>query len=234
MQDLPSYIAQVFLITTLVAVLLFYLASHRSRTTLVLIIIWILVQSTLGFFGFYVHAASNPPRILLLVLPPILLIVGLFNTAPGKKYIDQFDTGILTLLHVVRIPVEIVLFWLSVHKAVPELMTFTGRNFDVFSGLTAPLIFYFGYFEKKLRSPLILIWNCICVGLLLNIVCYAVLSAPLPIQAFAFDQPNVAVLHFPFNLLPACMVPLVLFSHLVCIRQIIYPPKLIVKGSVIS
>ena len=151
MQDLPSYIAQVFLITTLVAVLLFYLASHRSRTTLVVIIIWILVQSTLGFFGFYVHAASNPPRILLLVLPPILLIVGL-----------------------------------------------TGRNFDVFSGLTAPLIFYFGYFEKKLRSPLILIWNCICVGLLLNIVCYAVLSAPLPIQAFAFDQPNVAVLHFPF------------------------------------
>lgn len=128
---------------------------------------------------------------------------------------------------------EIVLFWLSVHKAVPELMTFTGRNFDVFSGLTAPLIFILGILKKTKISidfnlELYLCWPSFkyCV-----LRCFI---SPITNTGFAFDQPNVAVLHFPFNLLPACMVPLVLFSHLVCIRQIIYPPKLIVKGSVIS
>ncbi|MDZ7899625.1 MAG: hypothetical protein U5N85_16590 [Arcicella sp.] len=66
----------------------------------------------------------------------------------------------------------------------------------------------------------LLAWNVICLILLLNIVINAAPSAPLPIQQFAFDQPNIAILYFPFNLLPSVVVPLVLFSHLVAIRRL--------------
>ncbi|HVF96549.1 MAG TPA: hypothetical protein VM871_04480, partial [Flavisolibacter sp.] len=38
---------------------------------------------------------------------------------------------------------------------------------------------------------------------------------------FAFDQPNIAVLYFPFIWLPSFIVPVVLLSHLVCIRQLL-------------
>lgn len=131
---------------------------------------------------------------------------------------DGLDIKTLTLLHIVRIPVEIVLFWLFVHNTVPELMTFEGRNFDIFSGITAPIVFYFGFVKKRLNKKVLLAWNVICLGLLINIVTNAILSAPFPFQQFAFDQPNTAVLYFPFNWLPACVVPLVLFSHLVAIR----------------
>jgi hypothetical protein len=55
---------------------------------------------------------------------------------------------------------------------------------------------------------------------LLNIVINAVLSIPSPFQQFAFEQPNVAVLYFPFVWLPCCIVPIVLFAHLAAIKQL--------------
>jgi len=121
--------------------------------------------------------------------------------------------------------VELMLLWLFMHKAVPQLMTFEGRNFDILSGLSAPFIYYFGFVKKSLGKPVILIWNFICLGLLLNIVVNAVLSVPTPLQQFAFDQPNIAILYFPFVWLPCCVVPIVLLSHLAVIRQLVVRKK---------
>jgi hypothetical protein len=124
------------------------------------------------------------------------------------------------LLHTVRIPVELVLFWLSEHGVIPRLLTFEGRNFDIFSGLTAPLIYYFGFIRPKLGKGVLITWNIICLVLLVNVVTHAILSLPTPFQKFAFDRPNVAVLYFPYIWLPACVVPLVLFSHLAILRKL--------------
>lgn len=77
-----------------------------------------------------------------------------------------------------RIPVEIILFWLFLNKEVPELMTFEGRNFDILAGLTAPFIAYFGLTKLNIKRKLILVWNFICLGLLINIVVNAIFSAP--------------------------------------------------------
>lgn len=134
---------------------------------------------------------------------------------------DSFPLKYLTLIHVVRVPVELVLYFLFVYKAVPELMTFEGRNFDILAGLTAPFIYYFGFVRQKLNRSFLIIWNLLSLALLMNIVINALLSTPSPIQQFAFDQPNRAILYFPFSLLPTFIVPLVLFSHLVAFRQLI-------------
>lgn len=222
MLDLPLFVSIVFGLTTLVTVLFFYFASQRSRISLVIIISWILLQSVISIQGFFVITNTLPPRFLLLVLPPVLTILLLFFTTQGRSFIDKFDLKTLTLLHVVRIPVELVLFWLFMNSAVPELMTFEGRNPDILSGLTAPVVYYLGFVKKILNRNVILAWNFICLGLLINIVTNAVLSAPSPFQQFAFDQPNIGVLYFPFVFLPGIIVPIVLFSHLVSIRRLIY------------
>ena len=99
-------------------------------------------------------------------------------------------------------------------------MTFEGRNFDILAGITAPIIAYFGLTKTTLSRQTILLWNFICLALLLNIVINALLSAPSPIQKFAFDQPNIAILNFPFSWLPTFIVPIVLFGHLTSIRQL--------------
>lgn len=221
MENLPQFISIVFGLTTILTVGLFYKATNNSKATLLIILSWLVLQTLIGLTGFYNVTDTIPPRFLLLVFPPILLIIGLFITSKGRQYIDSLDTKTLTILHSVRIPVEIVLFWLFVNKTVPELMTFEGRNFDILSGLTSPIIFYFGFIKKQLNRKIILTWNFICLGLLINIVANAVLSAPFPFQKFAFDQPNIAVLYFPFNWLPSCVVPLVLLSHLATIKQLL-------------
>ncbi len=220
-ENLPSYIGFVFGTTTLLTVWLFYQATRSSVTTLTLLIAWLTVQALVGLSGFYTVTNTLPPRFLLLVVPPLLFILGLFLTKPGKEFLDSLDPKMLTYLHTIRVPVELVLFWLFVQGQVPELMTFEGRNFDILSGLTAPFVAYYGYDKQKLSPIALLIWNFICLALLINIVTNAVLSAPFPFQRFAFDQPNVGVLYFPFVWLPGCVVPLVLLAHLVSIRQLL-------------
>jgi len=110
--------------------------------------------------------------------------------------------------------VELVLWWLMLYGKVPELMTFEGRNFDIIAGITAPIVAYFCFTRKAWNIKVALVWNYLGLVLLLNIIINALLSAPLPFQQFAFDQPNIGLLHFPFIWLPAFVAPVVLFSHL--------------------
>ncbi|MCU0324429.1 MAG: hypothetical protein MUF45_04125 [Spirosomaceae bacterium] len=128
----------------------------------------------------------------------------------------------LTVIHTIRIPVEIVLYWLFLNKAIPELMTFEGRNFDILVGITAPIIYFFVFVKQTWGKSALIIWNIFSLGLLLNIIINGMLSAPTPFQQFGFEQPNIAVLHFPFMFLPGCIVPIALFSHLSSIRQLIH------------
>ena len=219
--QLPLYVNVVFGLTTLLTLWLLYIAAHESKTILGISLGWLALQAVLGLSGFYLQTQSLPPRFPALVIPPLLLMITLLATGRGRRFIDHLRLDQLTLLHTVRIPVELVLFWLFIGRAVPQLMTFEGRNFDIISGLTAPLVYYFGFVKKRIGRPFLLLWNLACLGLLLNIVANAVLSTPSRFQAFAFDQPNIALLYFPYVWLPSFIVPVVLLAHVAAFRQLL-------------
>jgi hypothetical protein len=219
--NLPMYLNIFFILTTLLTVFLYYKATGKSKISLGILVLWLVLQAIISYAGFYTVTNTFPPRFALMALPAVIFIIGLFVSAKGRVYTDSLDTKVLTLLHVVRIPVELCLYWLFLHKAIPQLMTFEGRNFDIIAGVTSPLIFYFGYVKNNLSNPILLLWNFVCLGLLLNIVVNAVLSAPSDFQQFAFEQPNTAILYFPFVWLPCCVVPLVLLAHLASIRKLL-------------
>lgn len=220
LETVPIYVAIIFILTTLLTASLFYKATRKSTTTLIIFAVWILIHSILGLNLFYTVGDVMPPRLMLAFIPTFALMFGLFLTQKGKSYIDSLDLKALTLVHIIRIPVEIVLWWLFLSGAIPELMTFEGRNFDILAGLTAPFIYYFGFVKRQISRQWILIWNIACLGLLINIIIHALLSAPFPLQQFAFDQPNIGILYFPFVLLPGFVVPVVLFSHFVAIKKL--------------
>ncbi len=220
MENIPAFVKIIFILTTVLTLFLYYSSTNRSFNSLLVPISWLTIQYYIAQTGFYTITDTLPPRMLLLVGPPFVLIALLFLTKNGRQYIDSLEVKTLTLLHSVRVPVEMVLFWLFIHKAVPQIMTFEGQNLDIISGLTAPFVYYFGYIRKSQSRNFLLVWNFICLGLLINIVATAILSAPTPIQQLAFGQPNIAVLHFPFIWLPCFIVPVVLFSHLVAIREL--------------
>jgi len=230
--NLFSYYAVVFAFTVIITLFLFYntmLKSANSNTqkiapyVLVFSCVWIILQSVLSLNGvFYSNTNVLPPRIVLLgILPMLLLFIILFNTKKGKQFIDSLPLFHVTLINCVRIPVEIVLYWLFIHQLIPQIMTFEGLNFDILVGISAPIIAYLGFISLKLNRNLLLIWNIISLVLLLNIVILAILSVPSPFQQISFDQPNIAILYFPFSLLPTFVVPVVIFGHLASIRQLI-------------
>jgi hypothetical protein len=215
------FVTLLFIATCVIAVLGFYAAS-KSKTFLIFSIFWILIQSILGFSGFYRNINLVPPRIMLFGLLPILLIfASTFLSIRGKNFVDSIDLKLITYCHTIRLPIEIILTLLYHKGLMSVLVTFEGTNFDVLSGISAPIIAFFVFRKKTVHHRILLLWNFICLILLLNVIVTAVLSTPSPMQLLSLAQPNVAILTFPFNLLPSFIAPLMLYSHLIAIRKIL-------------
>jgi hypothetical protein len=219
MSHVPLPIIVFFLLTVLLALLLFGKAVRGSKTAIVVSLLWMCVQSVIALSGFYLVANAFPPRFMLVVAPPILFIVGLFLTAAGRRFLDGMDLKWSVLFHTIRIFVEINLYWLFLYKQVPALMTFEAGNLDILVGLSAPIIWW-AFSSGHVGRRGLLVWNGICLLSVLNAFGRAMLSAPFPFQRFAFDQPTVAILSFPFTLLPAFIVPAAILCHLVVFRKL--------------
>jgi len=177
-----------------------------------LIILWSIVHSVLAYLGFYQNTTSIPPRFGLVLIPVFLIL--LYSLIKKKSWIiKNRNTKISTLLHAVRLPVELVLHQLFIFKLIPELMTYEGYNFDIIMGISS-LFLGFLLFKKNIPTRLLMVWNTIGLVMILAILFMGILSSELPIQLFAFDQPNTALLYFPYILLPATIVPLVIWTHI--------------------
>jgi len=219
MRDLPVFLSVLFILCTIFTVIILWMSSNHSKKALLLSLSWLILQGVLSYSMFYEDTFSFPPRFVLLLLPAILFVVVLFFSKKGKRFIDSLDLKTLYLVHIVRIPVEIGLYSLATYQVIPFLMTFEGVNFDIFAGLSAPFIIL-GYFVKDwLSDSFVLIWNIMSLGLLEAIVVNAMLSVPSPLQTQALEQPNVAILYFPFSWLACFIVPIVFFAHLVAIKR---------------
>ncbi|WP_367331066.1 hypothetical protein [Sphingobacterium multivorum] len=230
--NLPQFIEWTFALTTLLTLIMLVNAIRKSEVestrkkvipTVIIVLVWLGIQAAITLNGVYnTNTDSFPPKLVLLgILPAIVAIVVTMTSKGGKRLVDSLPLRHITWINIVRIPVELCLYWLFVNKAVPELMTFEGRNWDILSGISAPIIILLAFRNGKIKRGLLLLWNVLCLLLLLNIVTNALLSAPFPIQKFAFEQPNIAIINFPFSWLPTFIVPIVLFGHLVSIRQLI-------------
>ena len=211
--EIAPWITIVFFIAFLGTLASFYMANGRPKKVLGCIALWSIVQSILAYRGFYLDTESFPPRFAF-VLVPTILCIGFGLLSRQRAWIYQYrDIRFSTFLHTVRFPVELVLLQLFLAGMVPELMTFEGRNFDIIMGLTAPIIVFL-LVKDKISKMGLLIWNVIGFVFIMTILFYGVLSSDLPFQQFGFDQPNRAVLYFPFVLLPAVIVPIVIWTHL--------------------
>ncbi len=220
-ENLPSHISITFILTAFLTVGFLFYAIRQSvfetiaaKILLFIIPFWLFFSAVLALGGFYTSTNIVPPRVFLFAVFPALFFIILYFIFFRKTFIEKLPLKTLTLLSVVRIPVELVLLWLYQNGQVPEIMTFEGKNFDILSAITAPIVAWVAFRNGKTNNILLIIWNIFALLLLFNIVIIAAFSLPSPIQKFAFDQPNRAVMFFPFVWLPSIVVPIVLFSHL--------------------
>ncbi len=219
METLPIYVYVIFAAAVMFAVYFFSKAS-KSKLLLSFILAWMAFTGGLAWYGFFKNTASLPPRFLVAVLPPLLLLAVLNSTQKGIEWLTNFDLHLITKIQVFRLFMEFTLYWLFQYQLAPELMTFSGRNFDVIPALSAFLIYYIALKRDKTNYKLLLYWNVISLFILLFTVINGVLSAPGPFQQFAFEQPNKGILYFPFIWLPAVAVPIAYYCHVISLRII--------------
>ena len=211
--NLPIWIDLTFIFTCVLTIILFHFSNGGPKKLTLLIIVWSIMQSLLAYIGFYQNTDSIPPRFGLVLIPTICLIIYGLLPKQQKWFSETRQIKISTFLHSVRIPIEIVLFGLFTHDMIPELMTFEGRNYDILVGITAPIIGWL-YLKEKISKKILIGWNIIALFFVFFIFFNGILSAELPFQQFGFEQPNRAVNYFPYILLPATIVPIVIWTHI--------------------
>lgn len=227
-ENLPGYVSITFILTTFLTVgFLLYAVKQTvfetipAKILIFLLAFWIFFQAILALNGFHQNTQTFPPRIVLFgVLPTILLIIAYFIFF-RRSFIEKLPLKTLTLLSVIRFPVEMVLLWLFQNQTVPQSMTFEGRNFDILSGITAPIVYFLAFRGGRVNRPLLIVWNIFALLLLFNIVITAILAFPAITPNLSLELQNRAVTYFPYIWLPTVIVPIVLFSHLASLWKLL-------------
>ncbi len=84
MENLPAYISILFGLTATLTVGIFYKAAANSKLVLLIIMIWLAGQALISLSDFYIVTDTIPPKFLLLVFPPFLVITGLFVSSKAE------------------------------------------------------------------------------------------------------------------------------------------------------
>ena len=219
-EGIPGHVSIIFICTVALSVI-FLLAAfavdkikHLFYLKVgVVVLLVAFLQAVLSLEGFFLDFTTVPLRMVVAVLPSFVLVF-LMLSRRFREYTLKLPLRMLTFVHVVRIPVELVLLWLYESGWIPRMMTFEGRNFDILVGFSAPLVAMIVFQRFRFFRKFLLVWNFIALGFLINIIVISILALPSPIQQFAMGQPNRAVLYFPYVWLPAIIVPIVFYAHI--------------------
>ncbi|MEM6396206.1 MAG: hypothetical protein AAF741_07640 [Bacteroidota bacterium] len=215
-----------FIVLTLITLLAAYWLIGRSRLLLVCGVVWLVLQAVLASSGFYAEFDLLPPRLVFPVASVFLVCSAIGFSRAGRQIRDRVSLEKLHYLHAVRILVELVfLHGLFEMGLVAKTITYQGTNFDIYAGLTGPLVGILVFRYKLLPRSVALIWNILACTVLISVFVQATLSAPFPIQRLGFDQSTTAIFYFPFIWLPTFVAPVMILVHFISIRKIMDMPK---------
>lgn len=200
--------------------------AQRQRRIMKRVVIalaaWMAAVSALSINEFFSNFDTFPPRLMIvLVVPLVTFIAALLFSKTTKELLPYIPPNALVTGQVFRLFVEVLLWMLFVDHLLPEQMTFEGRNFDILVGITGPIVGYLAFNKHIFSRRIVLVWNFIGLGLLINIVSIAILSMPTPFRYFMQEPSNTIVTKFPIIWLPAFLVPLAYGLHFLSIRQLI-------------
>jgi hypothetical protein len=187
------------------------------RNSLLMLCVWLALTAIAALSGWLGDFAARPPRLPLLLVPIALATTWLAFSKYGTALIKNISIKWLIGFQVFRFPLEHLLHWLYEQDVVPVQMTYSGYNYDIYTGYVAALVL--------LRSsnhplPRWFIWSFNVIGLvlLINIVTIALLSAPLPFRQFFNEPANTFVAYWPWVWLPTFLVQAAWFGHLLVFR----------------
>ncbi|GEN10373.1 hypothetical protein SAMN05443572_11027 [Myxococcus fulvus] len=184
-----------------------------------------LVMGLTGIFaarGAFADMRSAPPDIFKAILPTVALTFVLAFSRFGDRLVRGLSLSALIGFQVFRIPVEWVLWALHREGALPIEMTFEGLNFDILTGLSAPIVAWLAH-KGRAAPALVATWNTIGLALLVTIVMVTNLSSPLFADVFRAEPRSTLITTAPYIWLPIVLVQAALLGHLLVYRRLRLP-----------
>jgi hypothetical protein len=180
--------------------------------------LWMIYAVSLAYNDLLI-SPDYPPRALLLLLPMAAFWIWLIRARAPLVLIERMPLREMVGLQAFRIPVELFLLQLHREALLPEAMTFHGRNFDILTGISA-LVLWIIWNRVPNVAAAAKAWNIAGMVLLAVVAGTGILSAPGPQHLLNRDQPNVAVLSFPYVLVAALFVLSAFSLHVLALRKI--------------
>jgi hypothetical protein len=181
-------------------------------------ILWLVATHAAASFG-WLHF-SPPPTMMLVFVTVFAIAIGLALSPVGRRIALHVPLAVLVGFQAFRVVVELLLHRAYTEGLMPIQMSYAGRNFDIVSGLTAiPVAVWLAAGGRSAR--VLLAWNTLSVGLLLNILGIALLSAPTPFRVFMNEPSNVWITQAPWVWLPAMMVLAAVAGHALVYRRLV-------------
>jgi hypothetical protein len=180
---------------------------------------WVALTGALAASGVLDRWAVPPPLNMVLVLGAVLTVVGV-RSAVGRQVVDHTPLAALVVFHTFRLPLELVMHEAATAGIMPPQMTFTGWNFDIVTGATAPIV-ALGVWRGWWGPAVVAAWNVLGSALLAAIVGIAIASTPL-FAAFGTDAAHVNtwIAHVPYVWLPTVCVLGAFAGHLAIGRRV--------------
>ncbi|MCP3099778.1 hypothetical protein LZ198_12965 [Myxococcus sp. K15C18031901] len=198
----------------------------NARWTLLsaaLVAVVMAVTGVLAARGAFADMRSAPPDIFKALLPTVVLTFVLAFSRFGDRLVRGLSLSALVGFQVFRVPVEVALWALHREGTLPVEMTFEGLNFDILTGLSAPVLAWLVHRGRASRL-LVGAWNTVGLALLLTIVAIANLSSPLFEHLFHAEPRSTLITTAPFIWLPIVLVQAALLGHLLVYRWLRQPP----------
>jgi hypothetical protein len=182
------------------------------------VLLWLLLSGAAAASGVLRRFDAVPPPFAGLLLAILAIGIILPLSPLGTRLIRGLPLAALVGYQVFRFPLELLMHRAYTDGLMPVQMSYSGRNFDIITGIGAGLL---GLALLRWSVPRWMIWACNLGGfvLLVNIVTVAVLSTPI-FRWFGDDRLNVFVTYVPFVWLPAVMVTAALMGHILVLRKL--------------
>jgi len=161
---------------------------------------------------------TGPPTMFLVMGGTLGLALATGLSPAGRQLAVGLPLAALVGFQSFRIAVELLLHRAYEEGLMPVQMSYSGRNFDILSGITAVAMAVWIARGHPGRWA-VLAWNTLGLALLVNIVTVAMLSAPTPFRVFMNEPANLWITRAPWVWLPAVLVLSALIGHMLVYRR---------------
>jgi hypothetical protein len=183
-------------------------------------VVWLALTGLLAASGVLRRFDVLPPPFGILVLSIVALGFAIAYSPLGTLLVRGLPLWALVGSQVFRFPLELVMHQAAVEGVMPGQMSYTGRNFDILTGISAGVL---GWWLRRggVSAGVVTLWNVLGLALLVNVVTIALLSTPL-VRWYGTDPKRVLtfVTYPPYVWLPAILVLAALVGHLLIFRKL--------------